>query len=137
MTVMTPMTVSNRRPGLVTARGAVGAVGWLVLFQRRGAEGIAAVHAGVSSRCARGDDAAAGAAAYRVRFPAGLQAWAPFVAIALLNNVLPFSLIVVGQTYIPSGLASILNATTPLFTVVVMAAAGDEKLNGGASAEWS
>jgi drug/metabolite transporter (DMT)-like permease len=37
-------------------------------------------------------------------------------------------LIVVGQTYIASGLASILNATTPLFTVVVMAAAGEEKL---------
>ncbi len=48
--------------------------------------------------------------------------------IGLLNNVLPFSLIVVGQTTIPSGLASILNATTPLFTVVVMAAAGEEKL---------
>ena len=43
--------------------------------------------------------------------------------------MLPFSLIVVGQTYIPSGLASILNATTPLFTVVVMAAAGEEKLH--------
>ena len=42
--------------------------------------------------------------------------------------MLPFSLIVIGQTYIPSGLASILNATTPLFTVVVMAAAGEEKL---------
>ncbi len=40
-----------------------------------------------------------------------------------------FSLIVIGQTYIPSGLASILNATTPLFTVLVMAAAGDEKLH--------
>ncbi|HET9583781.1 MAG TPA: DMT family transporter, partial [Bradyrhizobium sp.] len=66
---------------------------------------------------------------YRVRFPAGLTAWAPFVAIGLLNNVLPFSLIVVSQTYIPSGLASILNATTPLFTVVVMAVAGEEKLN--------
>jgi len=35
---------------------------------------------------------------------------------------------VIGQTTIPSGLASILNATTPLFTVVVMAAAGEEKL---------
>src|SRR5450755_3748225 len=66
--------------------------------------------------------------AYRIRFPVGLAAWKPFFAIALLNNVLPFSLIVMGQTYIPSGLASILNATTPLFTVVVMAAAGDEKL---------
>src|SRR6266478_6727044 len=66
--------------------------------------------------------------AYQIRFPVGLSGWKPFFAIALLNNVLPFSLIVIGQTYIPSGLASILNATTPLFTVLVMAAAGDEAL---------
>ncbi len=65
---------------------------------------------------------------YRTRFPKSLSGWKPFFALALLNNVLPFSLIVVGQTYIPSGLASVLNATTPLFTVLVMAAAGDEKL---------
>jgi drug/metabolite transporter (DMT)-like permease len=65
---------------------------------------------------------------YRIRFPATPAAWRPYFAIALLNNVLPFCLIVFGQTYIPSGLASILNATTPLFTVLVMAAAGDEKL---------
>jgi drug/metabolite transporter (DMT)-like permease len=65
---------------------------------------------------------------YRIDFPSGLSGWRPFFAIALLNNVLPFSLIVMGQTHIPSGLASILNATTPLFTVLVMAAAGDEKL---------
>jgi drug/metabolite transporter (DMT)-like permease len=66
---------------------------------------------------------------YRIRFPKGLSGWKPFFAIGLLNNVLPFSLIVMGQTYIASGLASILNATTPLFTVVVMAAAGEEKLH--------
>ena len=54
--------------------------------------------------------------------------WRPFFLVALFNNVLPFSLIVTGQMYIPSGLASILNATTPLFTVAVMAAAGEEKL---------
>jgi drug/metabolite transporter (DMT)-like permease len=66
---------------------------------------------------------------YRIRIPASLSAWKPFFALALLNNVLPFSLIVMGQTYIPSGLASVLNATTPLFTVLVMAAAGDEKLH--------
>src|SRR5437867_12706600 len=65
----------------------------------------------------------------RIRFPAGLSGWRPFIAIGLLNNVLPFSLIVVGQTYIPGGLASILNATTPLFTVMVMAVAGEEKLH--------
>jgi drug/metabolite transporter (DMT)-like permease len=65
---------------------------------------------------------------YRIQFPKGFSGWKPFFAIGLLNNVLPFSLIVAGQTYIPSGLASILNATTPLFTVVVMAVAGEEKL---------
>src|SRR5712672_2906757 len=65
---------------------------------------------------------------YQIRFPVALSGWQPFFALALLNNVLPFSLIVIGQIYIPGGLASILNATTPLFTVLVMAAAGDEKL---------
>jgi len=66
--------------------------------------------------------------AYRIGFPSGFSGWRPFFGIALLNNVLPFSLIVMGQIYIPSGLASILNATTPLFTVLVMTASGDEKL---------
>jgi drug/metabolite transporter (DMT)-like permease len=61
-------------------------------------------------------------------FPKGFAGWTPFVAIGLLNNVVPFSLIVLGQTFIPSGLASILNATTPLFTVLVMAAAREEAL---------
>jgi drug/metabolite transporter (DMT)-like permease len=67
--------------------------------------------------------------AYRIDFPAGFSGWAPLVAVALFNNVLPFSLIVIGQTYITSGLASILNATTPLFAVLVMAASGEEKIS--------
>ncbi len=66
--------------------------------------------------------------AYGLPFPKGWAGWRPFFLVALFNNVLPFSLIVIGQTTIPSGLASILNATTPLFTVLVMAAAGEEKL---------
>ncbi|MBR0728342.1 DMT family transporter [Bradyrhizobium japonicum] len=63
-----------------------------------------------------------------IGLPKGMPGWKPFVAIGLLNNVIPFSLIVIGQTFIPSGLASILNATTPLFTVLVMAMAGEEAL---------
>lgn len=39
--------------------------------------------------------------------------------MGLLNNAIPFGLIVWGQTHIASGVASILNATTPLFTVIV------------------
>jgi len=63
-----------------------------------------------------------------ISFPKGVAGWKPFLVIGLLNNVIPFSLIVIGQTFIPSGLASILNATTPLFTVMVMAAAREEAL---------
>jgi drug/metabolite transporter (DMT)-like permease len=70
------------------------------------------------------------ARAYRIGFPKGVAGWKPFFAIGLFNNVVPFSLIVMGQTHIPSGLASILNATTPLFTVVVMAVSGEERLEG-------
>ncbi|AUC96815.1 EamA family transporter [Bradyrhizobium sp. SK17] len=66
--------------------------------------------------------------ARKIEFPRGVSGWAPFFAMGLFNNVLPFSLIVFGQTYIPSGLASILNATTPLFAVVIMAVTGDERL---------
>ena len=63
-----------------------------------------------------------------ISFPKSTTAWKPFAVIGLFNNVIPFSLIVIGQTVIPSGLASILNATTPLFTVIVMAMAGEEAL---------
>ena len=45
--------------------------------------------------------------------------WRSFLAMGLLNNLVPFALIFWGQTQIASGLASILNATTPLFTMVV------------------
>lgn len=42
-----------------------------------------------------------------------------FAVMGLLNNAIPFTLIVWGQTRIGSGLASILNATMPLFTVLL------------------
>ena len=35
-----------------------------------------------------------------------------------LNNLIPFSLIVWGQTHMASGIAAILNATTPVFQVL-------------------
>lgn len=54
-----------------------------------------------------------------LRLPAGLRAWRPFLAMSLLNNIIPFLLIVRGQKEIASGLASVLNATTPLFAVVI------------------
>jgi drug/metabolite transporter (DMT)-like permease len=67
--------------------------------------------------------------AHGTRFPSTIAGWKPFFVMAVLNNVIPFSLIVIGQTMIASGLASVLNAMTPLFTVLVMAAFGEEALN--------
>lgn len=54
-----------------------------------------------------------------LRPPRDPRIWSAFFLMGLLNNVVPFSLIVWGQTGIGAGLASILNATTPLFTVIV------------------
>ena len=54
-----------------------------------------------------------------LRPPKSLKVWGAFLGMGLLNNVIPFALIVWGQTQIASGLASILNAATPIFTVVV------------------
>jgi len=50
--------------------------------------------------------------------PSSTRLWRQFFAMGTLNNVIPFTLIVFGETRIASGLASILNATTPLFTVI-------------------
>lgn len=61
--------------------------------------------------------------------PTNTRVWLAFLAMGLLNNVIPFCLIVWGQAQIASGVAAILNATTPLFTIVVAnALTADEKL---------
>ena len=57
--------------------------------------------------------------------------WGAFFAMGALNNLIPFSLIVWGQTHIASGLASILNATTPIFSVILAHfLTRDERLSG-------
>ena len=53
------------------------------------------------------------------KIPASPKVWGALLILGVLNNAIPFSLIVQGQTQITSGLASILNATTPLFTILV------------------
>jgi drug/metabolite transporter (DMT)-like permease len=53
-----------------------------------------------------------------LRMPTNPKILVAFIFMGILNNVIPFTLIVWGQTHIASGLASILNATTPLFTIV-------------------
>ncbi len=51
--------------------------------------------------------------------PRSMSIWGAYLIMGALNNAIPFSLIFWGQTQIESGLASILNATTAMFTVVV------------------
>ncbi len=52
------------------------------------------------------------------------------LGMGVLNNAVPFSLIAYGQVSISSGLASILNATTPLFAVAAAhILTADDKLN--------
>ena len=53
------------------------------------------------------------------KMPSSPGLWGTFFVMGALNNLIPFSLIVWGQTHIESGLASILNATTPIFSVVL------------------
>lgn len=54
-----------------------------------------------------------------MRVPRTREAWTTFVVMAVINNVIPFVLIVWGQKEVTAGLASILNAATPIFTVIV------------------
>jgi drug/metabolite transporter (DMT)-like permease len=56
--------------------------------------------------------------------------WGSILLLALLNNAIPFALFGWGQTHIASGLASILNATTPIWGVVVAHVfTDDERMN--------
>jgi drug/metabolite transporter (DMT)-like permease len=67
-----------------------------------------------------------------IRMPVGRSVWLAFFGMGLLNNAIPFSLIVWGQQHIASGAASILNASTPLFTVVLAhVMTPDEKMTRG------
>jgi len=53
------------------------------------------------------------------KMPSSLKLWGAFFIMGILNNSIPFSLISWGQAHIESSLASILNATTPIFSVIL------------------
>ncbi|MDQ3541440.1 MAG: DMT family transporter, partial [Chloroflexota bacterium] len=61
--------------------------------------------------------------------PRSVAGWTPFIVMGVLNSIIPYSLIFWGEVHIASGLAAILNATTPLFTMLVAhVATADERL---------
>ncbi len=55
------------------------------------------------------------------RLPATLTEWGKFLVFAIFNNVLPFVLIIHAQRDVTGGMASVFNATAPLFTVFLSA----------------
>lgn len=55
-----------------------------------------------------------------LRLPSSRTVWGHAVFMSIFSNLIPFTLIAWGQQHISSGLASILSATTPFFTLLVV-----------------
>ena len=66
------------------------------------------------------------------RVPRGAAVWGALAVMGLLNNAVPFTLFVMAQGQITGSLAAILNATTPLFTVIVAHVATHDERAGPA-----
>ncbi len=54
-----------------------------------------------------------------LQIPKAPRIWFAFAVMGALNNMIPFSLISIGQLSVASGLAAILNATTAMFAILV------------------
>lgn len=64
-----------------------------------------------------------------IPLPSSLKVWVALFFMGFLNNAIPFSLIAWGQTHIESGLASIINASTAIFGILIAATVfADERL---------
>ncbi|MFH8487191.1 DMT family transporter [Streptomyces longisporoflavus] len=63
----------------------------------------------------------------RGRLPAGRTTWKHIFVAAFFCNALPFGLFSVGQQTVDSGVAGALNATTPLWSVLIGLAIGTER----------
>ncbi|MFB9907143.1 DMT family transporter [Allokutzneria oryzae] len=68
--------------------------------------------------------------AMRLRLPRGGRTWLHLGVAALFANVLPFILFGVGQQTVDSSMAGVLNATTPLWTLLIAVTVGQEKSFG-------
>src|SRR5437762_1999618 len=57
-------------------------------------------------------------AARRMRMPRGAAVWRRFAVQAMLNSVVPFTLIAWAEQSVPAGLATILNSASPVIAVL-------------------
>jgi drug/metabolite transporter (DMT)-like permease len=63
----------------------------------------------------------------RQRLPGGRKIWGHLFVAAFFCNALPFSLFSIGEQTVDSGVAGVLNATTPLWTLLVGVVIGTER----------
>ncbi|MCQ9135555.1 DMT family transporter [Streptomyces hilarionis] len=62
------------------------------------------------------------------RLPRSWTTWRRLVVAALFCNALPFALFAVGEQHLDSGLAGVLNATTPLWSLLIGMTSGAERI---------
>ena len=55
----------------------------------------------------------------RIALPDRFEDWKKFIFMGFIANALPFALISFGEQFADSGAASILNGTTPIFTILI------------------
>ena len=60
-------------------------------------------------------------------FPTSLATWGHLSVAALVANAIPYTLFGVGQQTVDSGVAGVLNATTPLWTALIAYLAGTDR----------
>lgn len=68
--------------------------------------------------------------AFGVPLPRGARVWSALAVMGLLNNAVPFTLFALAQGEIGGGLAAILNAMTPILTVLTLALFAGEREPG-------
>ncbi|MEA2932988.1 MAG: hypothetical protein QOI56_1773 [Actinomycetota bacterium] len=68
-----------------------------------------------------------------LRLPPGRDAWRHFAVVGLFGSAIPFTLLAWGEQHIPSALAAVLNAATPLFAALLVAAFLGQRLRRGQS----
>lgn len=80
------------------------------------------------TRCALGAAVLIGLCyAARQRLPRDRATWGHLVVAAFFCNALPFALFGIGQQTVDSGVAGVLNATTPLWSLLIGIAIGTER----------
>lgn len=70
------------------------------------------------------------AAVTRAKLPRGWRTWAKVMMPALFGAALPFTLFGVGEQTVDSGVAGVMNSTTPLWALLITVAIGGERRLG-------